>query len=330
MKISIAMTSYNAARYITDQLESFARQTRLPDELVVCDDGSTDGTCDRLRQFADASPFPVRVVVNPLRLGYVGNFDQAVRLCSGDLIFLSDHDDRWYPEKLAEHEAIHTSDSQVGFVFSNADVGDEEMSQRGFTLFDLFHISPRKQIHISKGRLLQIQLRAPRVPGCTISFHASLRTIVLPIPKTVIHDIWFANMLPIFTETRCIAKPLMIYRTHATQTVGLFIDRTHDDSLQEYLERIDRWIESWSDALQRFEEFEDKACNRRAGRILRGKLAHLRARRSLAGSRAHRVLVVVREFLNGNYLRYATKSDINGDLELCSRRDRTRRVENAS
>lgn len=101
LTISVAMATYNGARFIKEQLDSFARQTLLPAELVACDDGSTDGTFEILSQFAKEAPFPVRVYRNEARLGYRDNFLHALELCSGDLVAFSDQDDIWLPEKLA-------------------------------------------------------------------------------------------------------------------------------------------------------------------------------------------------------------------------------------
>lgn len=100
-KVSIAMATYNGERFLKAQLDSFARQTLLPFELVACDDGSTDNTMDILRQFAAEAAFPVRIYRNPERLGIRDNFLRALEICEGDLVAFSDQDDVWLPEKLA-------------------------------------------------------------------------------------------------------------------------------------------------------------------------------------------------------------------------------------
>ena len=61
MKISIAMATYNGAPYLREQLESFIGQTRLPDELIVCDDVSTDDTLIILEEFKKNAPFDVHI-----------------------------------------------------------------------------------------------------------------------------------------------------------------------------------------------------------------------------------------------------------------------------
>jgi glycosyltransferase involved in cell wall biosynthesis len=99
--LSVAMATYNGARFLTRQLDSLLAQTRLPDELVVADDGSTDETLAMLDDFARRAPFPVRVHRNKGQLGYRANFLHCANLCAGDLIAFSDQDDEWLPGKLA-------------------------------------------------------------------------------------------------------------------------------------------------------------------------------------------------------------------------------------
>ncbi|MCA1556539.1 MAG: glycosyltransferase, partial [Acidobacteria bacterium] len=86
VKFSIALCTYNGARYLPAQLDSIAAQTLLPDELVICDDCSTDETRDVITSFAARAPFAVRLYVNEVNLGSTKNFEQAISLCTGDII----------------------------------------------------------------------------------------------------------------------------------------------------------------------------------------------------------------------------------------------------
>ena len=88
MRVSIAMATYNGSAYVAEQLDSFARQTRLPDELVICDDCSTDDTVAKLEAFAAYAPFSVRIERNPQNVATTANFGKAVDLCQGDVILL--------------------------------------------------------------------------------------------------------------------------------------------------------------------------------------------------------------------------------------------------
>ena len=101
MKVSIALCTYNGERYLSDLLQSLARQNYRPYELVVCDDGSQDSTVSILNEFERTAPFKVRIFSNTGNLGVIKNFEQALSLCNGDYIALCDQDDVWQPEKLA-------------------------------------------------------------------------------------------------------------------------------------------------------------------------------------------------------------------------------------
>jgi hypothetical protein len=95
------MATLNGAEFLEAQLSSIAAQTRLPGELVACDDCSADATVEILERFAQTAPFEVRIVRNDERLGFGRNFMKAARLCRGQLIAWSDQDDVWMPEKVA-------------------------------------------------------------------------------------------------------------------------------------------------------------------------------------------------------------------------------------
>ncbi len=113
-RISIALCTYNGERFLNQQLASMAQQTRLPDELVVCDDRSTDRTLTMVREFAASAPYPVRIFQNEQNLGFAANFERAIRLCQGNLIALSDQDDIWYPIRLQRSEHEFTCPSRSG------------------------------------------------------------------------------------------------------------------------------------------------------------------------------------------------------------------------
>jgi glycosyltransferase involved in cell wall biosynthesis len=100
MKVSVALATYNGEKYLSEQLESLARQITLPDELVVADDGSGDHTCEIIEDFRMHAPFPVHVISGQ-HLGYVSNFFRAIAACRGEVIALCDQDDIWRPEKLS-------------------------------------------------------------------------------------------------------------------------------------------------------------------------------------------------------------------------------------
>jgi len=136
MKTSIALCTYNGEQYLKEQLESYAYQTQLPDELIVCDDGSTDSTIDIIREFADSASFSVKLYINEQNLGSTKNFEKAIRLCTGDIIFLSDQDDVWREDKISLMSQIFEECPGTGAIFTDADVVDSRLQFLGYRLWD--------------------------------------------------------------------------------------------------------------------------------------------------------------------------------------------------
>ena len=108
MSVSVVMATYNGADYIEEQLDTICNQTRPADELIVCDDGSTDNTVEIVREYISRHGLDEKwhVYVNPDNLGFANNFNHAASLATCDLILFSDQDDRWDPEKIAVMEKI--------------------------------------------------------------------------------------------------------------------------------------------------------------------------------------------------------------------------------
>lgn len=100
MQVSVVMATYNGERYILEQLDSLARQTVYPAELIVSDDGSSDRTLDIVREFASTAPFPVRILTKDKNLGYANNFLYGATHCTHELVAFCDQDDVWLPNKI--------------------------------------------------------------------------------------------------------------------------------------------------------------------------------------------------------------------------------------
>ena len=98
MKISVALTTHNGDRFLREQLDSLYSQTMVPDEVVVCDDCSTDHTMEILDEYA--VKYGLRYYRNEPALGVNANFFRAISLCDGDYVCICDQDDVWMPHKI--------------------------------------------------------------------------------------------------------------------------------------------------------------------------------------------------------------------------------------
>ncbi len=219
-RISVALCTYNGERFLDAQLASIEAQTRLPDEVVACDDRSNDNTVAVLRAFQDRAPFPVRVVSNDTRLGATGNFEKAIKLCTGDLIALADQDDVWLPEKVARSETALAAQPGVGPVFSNAKVVDETLRPLGYNLWEAIGFSAGQQDLVRGGRALPVLLYHQVVTGATMTFRADLRPFVLPIPRDWVHDGWIAFLVAATGQLALVQESLILYRQHRGNQIG--------------------------------------------------------------------------------------------------------------
>lgn len=214
------MCTFNGAAWVEQQLHSLAAQHRLPDELVICDDQSSDGTLELLKNFASGSPFPVRVLPNDKRLGVAGNFSRAISLCTGDFIALADQDDRWGPHKLAVLERCLIDQPAVGIVFSDANLVDEALRPLGTRLWDTLYLDLLQRQRLTNGQAIRVLTRTNVVTGATTMFRSSFKDMILPIPSCWIHDGWIALLISAASICAMVDEPLVDYRQHVRQQIG--------------------------------------------------------------------------------------------------------------
>jgi glycosyltransferase involved in cell wall biosynthesis len=220
-RLSVAMCTYNGARFLREQLESIAAQTRLPDELVVCDDGSADESPEIVRKFAKNAPFPVRLEINERNLGSTKNFGKAIGLCEGDIIALADQDDVWKPAKLAVLETALKNYPGAGYAFSDAELIDERGTPLRTTLWESVQFRGGVRRNFSGSRQVATLLRQCAATGATMAFRASLRSILLPISECFVHDAWISLLASCMGSYGIpIPEALIRYRQHGGQQMG--------------------------------------------------------------------------------------------------------------
>ena len=283
--ISVALATYDGARFLPEQLDSIAAQTRPPDEIVAVDDGSSDATLTIL----EASPLPIRLHRNQHRLGVAGNFERAISLCGGDIIALCDQDDVWHPEKLA---VIESEIADADLVFS-----DGLRIPTGGTLWERFRFTRRER----RRDLFDVLAAHNVVTGATIAFRSRWRDKLLPFPRhpNLLHDRWIAIVIAALGRTRAIERPLIDYREHEEQQRGTrgphtWIGAARATTAQTYASQA----EELRIVLERLEALQAPVT-----RKLRDRIEHLDARGSMPKSVARRVPVVAREL--SRYFRYS-------------------------
>jgi glycosyltransferase involved in cell wall biosynthesis len=222
------MCTYNGERHLPQQLTSILRQSRLPDQLIIRDDGSTDSTWKLIEKFRELAPFPVDFKVNEKNLGSTRNFEQAILACTGELIALTDQDDVWHTDRLERSEQELKNHPEAGLVFSDADVIDEVGRPLGFSLWENFAFDPPSMEALQAGDVMPLTRRT-FITGATVMFRSFFAPICFPTGEHWLHDGWLGMLIACMTSIRPIPEKLISYRFHRQQQVGLGPEIPTDD-----------------------------------------------------------------------------------------------------
>jgi glycosyltransferase involved in cell wall biosynthesis len=215
--ISIAMAVFNGARFLPAMLESLVAQTLLPDELVVCDNCSTDHSRGVIDEFAHSAPFPVKLYLNERNLGPDANFERAFGRCTKEIIFPADCDDVWRTNKLAAMTAPFTESDEVGLVMCDRELADEQLQPLGKTWCGEVGCGPRVHRKIAAGRL--DALLRTKIGGNVMAFRARFLPLILPIeePWYTGYDLWSGMLVGSVARVVFVAQPLVLFRLHPNQ-----------------------------------------------------------------------------------------------------------------
>ena len=314
MMISVALCTYNGAKYLPEQLRSIADQSVAVDELVVCDDGSTDGTLELLRKFGDGAAFPVRVFQNKTTLGSTKNFEKCLSLCGGELIFLCDQDDSWRGDKVEMQAKYLRDHPDKDAVFSNAMIINGDSQPTGVTTWQEIQFTEPQQQRWMSGKSHEILFDGFVVTGATLALRRSCLDRLVPFPTHIprlIHDAWIALALSLEDKIGFIAENLVSYRVHSSQQVG-FGEGLEPVSMKQRLNR-DREVKLAPIRAKARSSEQIYQLLRELPYVPREKLIrlylrkrHFYRRASLPGNRLFRIVPVVREVVAGRY-RFSSK-----------------------
>lgn len=218
---AVAMCLYNGSRYLGEQLDSIARQTELPAHMVVLDDGSSDGSLDIVRRWANSVPFPVTALKNAQQLGVVRNFELASSRITQDVIFLADQDDVWYPDKVRTFIDVFAADTSVALVHSDADLIDGDGAPMGRRLFDTLLVTAQERDAVASGQAWKAYAKRNLVTGAACAFRRDLLAHATPFSALWMHDEWLAFVASLVSRVRLLDEPTMAYRLHGGNAVGM-------------------------------------------------------------------------------------------------------------
>jgi glycosyltransferase involved in cell wall biosynthesis len=145
-------------------------------------------TIDIETKIVQKYPDKIRIIQNERKLGYCRNFESAVSLVTGDVIF-RDQDDVWSPDKVASMLRVFAEDPEGVLVYSDAVITDPELRPTG-TVFNR-----RKDAELRKTPTLRQMSRGLAFNGLMMAFHSRLRPFVIPFTPLSLqwgHDHWIA------------------------------------------------------------------------------------------------------------------------------------------
>lgn len=197
--ISVCMATYNGGKYIKEQIDSILPQLGENDELVVSDDGSKDNTFTIIESYGDER---IKLLYNHGKHGFVGNFENALKQCKGDYIFLSDQDDIWKENKVS---VVMEKLKDYSLVIHDAEIVDGEGISKGYTYSSGMHHSSSFLMNLWKTRWL----------GCCMAFRKDVLEYCLPFPENIVgHDYWIGMMGMLKFKYLFMPEVLMCYRRH--------------------------------------------------------------------------------------------------------------------
>lgn len=198
--ISVCIATYNGERYIRQQIESIVCQLNVDDEIIVSDDGSTDGTLDIVKGIGDKR---IKIIEGPGRKSPILNFECALKASKGDFIFLSDQDDVWKPDKV---EICMKWLKTYHCVVSDAEVTDNRLKPLYPSLYDI--------MQVRQGRIYNT-IWKNGYTGCCMAFRRNVLEASLPFPKNIpMHDIWIGNVAAYKYNVILIPDRLIHFRRH--------------------------------------------------------------------------------------------------------------------
>jgi glycosyltransferase involved in cell wall biosynthesis len=223
MKLSVAFIVYNGSNYMEQQLDSILNQTIKVDEIVVCEDNSTDNTREILEKFNLANPGLFKILHNSQNLGSNKNAEKAIQHCTGDIVFLSDHDDEWLPNKVEKTLQYFKQNPQINGVFSNGYLmnAQSEIDTKN-ALWDSMSF-PFAQLKNNSALLREyIHTNENSATGAAMAFRRKLSFLDQPFPsiKFLIHDRWISMNLSNDNSLGFIEDKLIKYRLHPKQETG--------------------------------------------------------------------------------------------------------------
>lgn len=259
--ISVVMATYNGEKFIEEQLMSILNQTIKPDEVLIADDCSKDSTAMIVREFIKENNLSNwKFKVNTHNQGYQKNFFNLLKEARGDIIFLSDQDDRWHQNKIEVMSDIVQKNDRVYALCSTVDLIDENSNNIKAPKIDNlynsnFTFSEKPLQNINFFDITSI-MSSNISPGCSMCITKNLNKYFLDTYNFNMPHDWHINLIAAMLDGCCLMnKDLISYRLHSNNTIGASTGTGIKDALKKY-KRTEKIIE-FTGRLDTFEKLKN-------------------------------------------------------------------------
>lgn len=236
-KISVAMTTYNGSKYIIKQLDSLKNHSRKIDELVICDDCSTDNTVELVNDYIKSNNLEGwNIYSNENNLGFINNFKQAIKKTTGDIIFLCDQDDEWCVNKISTMTDIIEKNNQVKLLSCSLTFIDENCKPYTPSNIPSWY---QKMISTSPEEITPIDFinicNANFAPGCTMCFTREIcdKYCNMDYEYELPHDWLIALIASVDNGYYHLNTSLINYRIHSSNAIGVSKAKNSQNNKQQ-------------------------------------------------------------------------------------------------
>lgn len=239
MRITFILVSFNHARFLGEALRSIRGQTRVPDEVILCDDGSSDGSAAVLRKFAaeHGERLHVKLILNEVNRGLGAMLNQAFAAAQGDVWVLQAADDISRSDRVERTiERFEAAGGRLRYLCSNATVVDADSVERGSYFGTGHQISPRPEglVDGSVGVL-----------GATQTIHRELWDCFGPIRDGIYQeDVLLSFRAALLGEIEYLENPLVSYRFHGANLHFSGAPQYRSKPASVSPERRRRWLQN--------------------------------------------------------------------------------------
>jgi glycosyltransferase involved in cell wall biosynthesis len=233
MTISVALCTYNGEAFLNQQIDSILNQTLKVNEIIVCDDGSIDSTISILEKYSIGNPNLFKIYFNEVNLRSVRNFEKAIGLCSGEIIFLSDQDDVWVENKVEKYIDHFNKNPNIEVIASNGFCIDENNNvHEKYAIWDVPSFLKEQKIEFEYFKI--ISYIANIATGASIAIRSKIIKEIIPFPlvNDFHHDEWIALVSTYKNSFEMLNEKYFYYRIHNNQQVGgVFFEKTNKTKL---------------------------------------------------------------------------------------------------